>query len=161
MMTSAYSPVFNEGFDFVCALFDMQGRMIAQAEYNPSMLGAAHHTVHWLLEEVGAETFQDGDVWIHNDPYRGGCHLPEHMLIRGIFHRNKLSGFAATIGHVAEIGGKAVGGLAGDATEGYEPGVTLPQGFMADFLATHRYHKAVISLARPERFELPAPRFVV
>ena len=126
MMTSAYSPVFNEGFDFVCALFDMQGRMIAQAEYNPSMLGAAHHTVHWLLEEVGAETFQDGDVWIHNDPYRGGCHLPEHMLIRGIFHRNKLSGFAATIGHVAEIGGKAVGGLAGDATEVYQEGLRLP-----------------------------------
>jgi N-methylhydantoinase B/oxoprolinase/acetone carboxylase alpha subunit len=41
MMKTAYSPVFNEGFDFVCALFDREGRMIAQAEYNPSMLGAA------------------------------------------------------------------------------------------------------------------------
>lgn len=126
MMTSAYSPVFNEGFDFVCALFDPRGRMIAQAEYNPSMLGAAHHTVHWLLEEVGAEAFRPGDVWIHNDPYRGGCHLPEHMLIRGIFHDEKLFGFAATIGHIAEIGGKAVGGLAGDATEIYQEGLRLP-----------------------------------
>ncbi len=126
MMTSAYSPVFNEGFDFVCALFDPQGRMIAQAEYNPSMLGAAHHTVHWLLEEIGPQSFRPGDVWIHNDPYRGGCHLPEHMLIRGIFHGDRLFGFAATIGHIAEIGGKAVGGLAGDATEIYQEGLRLP-----------------------------------
>ena len=95
MMKTAYSPVFNEGFDFVCALFDRKGRMIAQAEYNPSMLGAAHYTVHWVLEEVGADTFRPGDVWVHNDPYRGGCHLPEHMLIRGIFHEGELFGFAA------------------------------------------------------------------
>ena len=126
MMKTAYSPVFNEGFDFVCALFDPQGRMIAQAEYNPSMLGAAHYTVHWVLEEVGAENFRPGDVWIHNDPYRGGCHLPEHMLIKGIFHEGKLFGFAATIGHIAEIGGKAVGALAGDATDIYQEGLRLP-----------------------------------
>jgi N-methylhydantoinase B len=126
MMTSAYSPVFNEGFDFVCALFDPHGRMIAQAEYNPSMLGAAHHSVHWVLEEVGAKAFQPGDVWIHNDPYRGGCHLPEHMLIRAMFNRDRLVGFAATIGHIAEIGGKAVGALAGDATEIYQEGLRVP-----------------------------------
>ena len=126
MMKTAYSPVFNEGFDFVCALFDRQGRMIAQAEYNPSMLGAAHFTVHWVLEEVGADAFSPGDVWVHNDPYRGGCHLPEHMLIKGIFHEGQLFGFAATIGHIAEIGGMAVGALAGDATDIYQEGLRLP-----------------------------------
>jgi N-methylhydantoinase B len=126
MMNTAYSPVFNEGFDFVCALFDRDGRMIAQAEYNPSMLGSANFAVKWLIEELGVKAFRPGDVWIHNDPYRGGCHLPEHMLLRGIFHDGKLFGFAATIGHVAEIGGKAVGGLAGDATEIYQEGLRLP-----------------------------------
>ena len=126
MMKTAYSPVFNEGFDFVCALFDRQGRMIAQAEYNPSMLGAAHFTVQWVLDEVGADAFSPGDVWVHNDPYRGGCHLPEHMLIKGIFHDGRLFGFAATIGHIAEIGGMAVGALAGDATEIYQEGLRLP-----------------------------------
>lgn len=125
-MRTALSPVFNEGFDFVCALFDPDGRMIAQAEYNPSMLGAAHFAVRWVLEEIGAEAFSDGDVWIHNDPYRGGCHLPEHMVLEGIFHDGRLFGFAATIGHVAEIGGRAVGGLAGDATDIYQEGLRLP-----------------------------------
>src|SRR5438876_4425010 len=126
MMRTAHSPVFSEGFDFVCALFDRDARMIGQAEYNPSMLGAANFAVRWLLEEVGPEEFQPGDVWIHNDPYRGGCHLPEHMLLRGIFHDGELFGFAATIGHVAEIGGRAVGALAGDATEIYQEGLRLP-----------------------------------
>lgn len=126
MMKTAYSPVFNEGFDFVCALFDGSGRMVAQAEYNPSMLGAANFAVRWVIEEIGADTFRPGDVWIHNDPYRGGCHLPEHMLLKGIFHDNELFGFAATIGHIAEIGGMAAGALAGDATEIYQEGLRLP-----------------------------------
>jgi N-methylhydantoinase B len=126
MMKTAYSPVFNEGFDFVCSLFDREGRMIAQAEYNPSMLGAAIYTVEWMLNEIGVERFRPGDVWVHNDPYRGGCHLPEHMLLKAIFHNNELFGFAATIGHIAEIGGKAVGALAGDATEIYQEGLRLP-----------------------------------
>jgi N-methylhydantoinase B len=126
MMRTAHSPVFNEGFDFVCALFDRDARMIGQAEYNPSMLGAANFAVRWLLEEIGAEQFRPGDVWVHNDPYRGGCHLPEHLLLRGIFHDGELFGFAATIGHVAEIGGMAAGALAGDATEIYQEGLRLP-----------------------------------
>ncbi|MBS1880456.1 MAG: hydantoinase B/oxoprolinase family protein [Actinobacteria bacterium] len=126
MMRTAYSPVFNEGFDFICALFDREGEMIAQAEYNPSMLGAANFSVGWMVEELGAEAFAPGDVWIHNDPYRGGCHLPEHLLLKGIFHEGELFGFAATIGHVAEIGGKAVGALAGDVTEVYQEGLRLP-----------------------------------
>ncbi|MFT5350135.1 MAG: N-methylhydantoinase B [Planctomycetota bacterium] len=126
MMKTAYSPVFNEGFDFVCALFNREGRMISQAEYNPSMLGAAHYTVDWVLQELGVEAFKPGDVWIHNDPYRGGCHLPEHMLIKGVFSHGELFGFAANIGHLAEIGGKAVGGLPGDATDIYQEGLQLP-----------------------------------
>jgi N-methylhydantoinase B/oxoprolinase/acetone carboxylase alpha subunit len=125
-MRTAYSPVFNEGFDFICALFDRQGRMIAQAEYNPSMLGAANFAVRWVLEEIGAESFAPGDVWAHNDPYRGGCHLPEHMVLRGIFVDGELVAFAAAIGHIAEIGGRAVGGLAGDATDIYQEGLRLP-----------------------------------
>jgi len=125
-MRTAYSPVFNEGFDFVCALFDPGGRMMAQAEYNPSMLGAAHFAVRWVLEEIGADAFAPGDVWIHNDPYRGGCHLPEHMVLKGVFHGGELVGFAAAIGHVAEIGGRAVGGLPGDATDIYQEGLRLP-----------------------------------
>jgi N-methylhydantoinase B/oxoprolinase/acetone carboxylase alpha subunit len=126
MMKTAYSPVFNEGFDFVCALFDREGRMIAQAEYNPSMLGAAIYTVDWTLNEIGVERVRPGDVWVHNDPYRGGCHLPEHMLLKAIFQNDELFGFAATIGHIAEIGGKVVGALAGDATEIYQEGLRLP-----------------------------------
>jgi len=126
MMRTAYSPVFNEGFDFVCALFDREGRMVAQAEYNPSMLGAANFAVRWALEELGADAFEPGDAWVHNDPYRGGCHLPEHMLLRGLFHEDELFGFAATIGHIAEIGGMAPGALAGDATEIYQEGLRLP-----------------------------------
>lgn len=126
MMKTAYSPVFNEGFDFVCALFDRSGQMIAQAEYNPSMLGSANFAVAWVLEEIGPGAFRPGDVWIHNDPYRGGCHLPEHMLVEGVFVEGELFGFVVAIGHIAEIGGMAPGALAGNAREIYQEGLRLP-----------------------------------
>ena len=62
-----------------------------------------------LLFPLGLDSFEEGDVVIHNDPYRGGCHMPEHMVLKPIFYDGELFGFAANIGHVAEIGGMAPG----------------------------------------------------
>src|SRR5439155_23153499 len=77
MRNTSYSPLFNEGLDFSCALFDEKGEMIAQAEFCPAQLGAILYVVEWTINEIGAENFAPGDVIFHNDPFRGGCHLPE------------------------------------------------------------------------------------
>ena len=126
MMRSSYSPIFSESRDFSCALFDRSGEMIAQGPFSPAHLGAIVETVRCVLEELGVGAFEPGDVVLHNDPYRGGCHMPEHMLLGPVFHGGELVAFAATIGHLAEIGATAVGSFASDATEVFQEGLRLP-----------------------------------
>ena len=126
MMRSAYSPIFSESRDFSCALFDRAGRMLAQGPFCPAQLGAISETVRCVLAELGFDALAPGDVVVHNDPYRGGCHLPEHMLLGPIYVGEALVGYAATIGHLAEIGAATVGSFVSDATEVYQEGLRLP-----------------------------------
>jgi N-methylhydantoinase B/oxoprolinase/acetone carboxylase alpha subunit len=126
MLKTSYSTIFNEGLDFTTVLLNKQGDLVAEKNYTPSMMGAIPHTVKWAVEEKGIDHFYPGDVLVHNDCYRGGCHLPEHMMMRPIFVDDRLFGFAGNIGHVAEIGGKAPGSFAADATDVYQEGLRLP-----------------------------------
>ena len=126
MMKTSYSTIFNEGLDFSCVIFNRNGDMIAQAEFCPAQLGAILFTIKWAIEEYGLENFEPDDVVIHNDPYRGGCHMPEHAVIKPVYHDGDLFGFVANIGHVAEIGGMAPGSFAATATEVYQEGLRLP-----------------------------------
>ena len=126
MIRTAFSPIFNEGLDFSCVLFDRRGNMIGQAEFCPAQIAASLFIVRWTIEELGVESFEPGDVVLHNDPYRGGAHIPEHSVMRAVFHEGELFGFVANVGHLAEIGGKAVGSFAADATEVFQEGLRIP-----------------------------------
>lgn len=126
MMRTAYSPMFNESLDFSCVLFDKHGRMIAQAEFCPSQIGTIKFTVEWMIDELGADVYQPGDVIIMNDPYRGSGHIPEHTLLKAVFHEGEIVAFVANCAHLAEPGAKAPGGLAGDATDIFQEGLRLP-----------------------------------
>ena len=126
MMTTAYSPIFNESLDFSCVIFDPQGNMMAQAEFCPSQIGTIKFTVDWTIEELGLDAFEEGDVLLHNDPYRGSGHVPEHMLLKGVFWEGELVAFVANVAHMSEVGAKTPGGLSGDATEIYQEGLLLP-----------------------------------
>ena len=90
------------------------------------MLGQALFSGRWVIDDIGADAFEPGDVVVHNDPYRGGSHMPEHLLVAPFFHDGELRGFVATIGHVAEIGGMAPGSFSSNATEIYQEGLRLP-----------------------------------
>ena len=126
MMRAAYSPIFSESRDFSCALFDRRGRLVAQGRFNPAHLGAIGETVRCVVDELGLESFDPGDVLVHNDPFRGGCHMPEHLVLAPVFHEGELAFLAATIGHMAEIGAVTVGSFASTATEVYQEGLRLP-----------------------------------
>ena len=126
MMTTAYSPIFNESLDFSCVIFDPQGNMLAQAEFCPSQIGTIKFTVEWTIEELGLDGFDEGDVVLHNDPYRGSGHVPEHMLLKPVFWEGELVAFVANVAHMSEVGAKTPGGLSGDATEIYQEGLLLP-----------------------------------
>ncbi|MCE2396949.1 hydantoinase B/oxoprolinase family protein [Candidatus Poribacteria bacterium] len=118
MMKTSYSSIFNEGLDFSCVIFDRDGEMVGYAEFCPAQIGAILYTMQWTIAEIGIEN--------HNDPYRGGCHMPEHTVIQAVYHDGELYGFIGNIAHVTEIGGKAVGGFAADAKEVYQEGLRLP-----------------------------------
>ena len=120
MMRTSYSPIFNEGLDFSCMMFNLRGDLIGQAEFCPTMLGSCQYAMKWMLDEVGLDAFGPGDVFIHNDPYRGQCHMPEHLVVKAVFHEGRPWGFVGNIAHVGEIGGMAPGSFAADATEVYQ-----------------------------------------
>src|SRR5215211_2497896 len=126
MMKTSYSPIFNESLDFSCVIFDPEGQMLAQAEFCPSQIGTIKFTVTWTLDELGVDVFEPGDVLLHNDPYRGSGHVPEHMMLKPVFHDCRLFGFVANVAHMSEPGAKTPGGLSGDATEVFQEGLLLP-----------------------------------
>jgi len=124
LVRTGYSPNIKERRDCSAALFDPRGRMIAQAESIPVHLGAMPFSVAAALEHF--EELKPGDTVILNDPFAGGAHLPDITFITPIFHRARLVGIAANRAHHADIGGKAPGSLAGDATEIYQEGLRIP-----------------------------------
>lgn len=126
MMKTSYSSIFNEGLDFSCVVFDAKGRALATGEFCPAQIGAVLFTVDWTIQELGLDAFEEGDVIVHNDPYRGGCHLPEHMLLAPVFFDGRVVAFVANLAHLTEIGGKAPGGFAADATDIFQEGLRLP-----------------------------------
>ncbi len=126
MMRTAYSPIFSEGLDFSTLILDRDGNLVATAGLNPAMLGASLYAATWIISEVGPENFDEGDVWIHNDPYRGGSHMPEHMMVAPIWIDGRIAAYVGNIAHMAEIGGMAPGSFAATATDIYQEGLRLP-----------------------------------
>ncbi len=126
MMRASYSPIFSESLDFSCVLFGRDANMLAQTEFSPAQVGAIRFVVKWLIAEIGEDNLKPGDVVVHNDPYRGGAHMPEHVVIKPVYYQDELFGYVANIAHMVEIGGMAVGGFAATATEAYQEGLRLP-----------------------------------
>ena len=126
LMKTSYSTIFNEGLDFTCALADTNGDMIAVAEFCPAMIGGMPLLIKTCAEEFPIDTLDEGDVLIHNDPYRGGLHVPEHTLFKPFFHNGQPLGYLVCIGHIAEVGGMVPGGFAGEATEIFHEGLRVP-----------------------------------
>ena len=84
MMKTAYSPIFSESKDFSCVVCNTRGEIIAQGEFCPAQLGAITFAAKWTIMELGLDSFKPGDIVLHNDPYRGGVHIPEHLMIKPI-----------------------------------------------------------------------------
>ena len=90
------------------------------------MIGGMPLLIKTCAQEIPNETLEEGDVIVHNDPYRGGLHCPEHTFFKPIFVDGELMGFAVCIGHVSEIGGLVPGGFCGEATEIFHEGLRVP-----------------------------------
>ena len=127
---TAYSPNIKERMDASCALFDVEGRIICQAEHIPVHLGSMPVAVEAAMRDFPG-TLRDGDQIILNDPYRGGTHLPDVTMIRPVFVRQTVIGFAVNRAHHADIGGTVVGSMPATAMRLEDEGLVLePQKMM-------------------------------
>src|SRR3954471_17450793 len=103
LVRSAISPNIRERRDASCALFDADGRMVAQAAHIPVHLGAMPESV----AAVRARNPQPGDLFLLNDPAHGGSHLPDLTLVEvigGPDNTSDIIGYAAVRAHHADVG---------------------------------------------------------
>ena len=125
LRNSAYSPNIKERMDFSCTIFDQKKRLAAQAEHIPVHLGSMQLAVQNGLEKFKGK-LAEGDMIIFNDPYISGTHLPDITLICPIFYGSKIIAYSTNKAHHSDVGGKAPGSMAGDATEIYQEGIIIP-----------------------------------
>jgi N-methylhydantoinase B len=120
---TAYSPLLKVAGDYSCGIFDIDGNMVAQGPDLPIHLGSMPDAVRAVVR-----AFADvvpGDVFIHNDPYDGGSHLPDVNVVAPAFHEGRLLGFGCVRAHWPDIG-SATPGSYGAVTEIYGEGLRLP-----------------------------------
>ena len=128
LIRGAYSPNIKERQDCSTALFDASGRMVAQAEHIPVHLGAMPDAVDIVLEKDP----KPGDVFIVNDPFAGGTHLPDITLVSTIAPNDEVIGYAVSRAHHADVGGSSPGSMPPGAQEIYEEGLRLPAVRLVD-----------------------------
>ena len=122
LIRSALSPNIRERRDASAALFDAAGRMIAQAAHIPVHLGAMPEAV----AAVRARDPRPGDVFLLNDPYHGGSHLPDLTLVEAVALDGQVGGYVAVRAHHADVGGMSPGSMPQGATELVQEGLVIP-----------------------------------
>jgi N-methylhydantoinase B len=122
LVRGAYSPNITERRDCSTALFDSAGRMLAQAEHIPVHLGAMPEAVDAVLTCDP----RPGDVFLLNDPFRGGTHLPDVTLVSPITYEGNIVAYAVSRAHHADIGGATPGSMPAGAREIHAEGVRIP-----------------------------------
>src|SRR5205814_1981892 len=122
--SSAYSIIFSEGEDFTCAITDRDARLCYQAEGLALQAASFPDAVRIVLEDY--DSFAPGDIFFHNDPYRGGTHQADGAFVLPVFWEDELLFFAGNRGHWADIGGMAAGGWAGSAQHVVQEALFVP-----------------------------------
>jgi len=126
LLRSSVSIILKEGEDCSCGLFDLAGETIAQACANPLHLGIMSPAVLSILRSFPVESMKDGDVYILNDPYLGGTHLPDVIVAVPIMAKGKPVAISTALAHQEDMGGKSPGSMASDSVEICQEGLIIP-----------------------------------
>lgn len=126
LIKSAHSMLIAEGRDATAALFDDQGRTLAQASSIPVHLGVMVGLGRIIAQRYPAGSASEGDVYITNDPYAGGTHMPDIAVCVPIFHEKILVGYALTMAHHRDIGGLLPGSVSLKARDLHAEGLRIP-----------------------------------
>lgn len=125
VIRASFSSIIYEGHDFSCALLGRDGRLVAQS--------LADHPIHSLAIPYSAreitslfrDDINDGDVFLHNDPYTGGTHLNDVLMLLPVFADGELAMFAAVRCHWGDVGGMTAGSLSGQVSDIIQEGIRI------------------------------------
>lgn len=122
---TAFSPILWDGQDFSCALFDARARLLTLATNVPLHIVPIVEEVKNLVEKFGTD-IREGDLFLQNDPYCGGTHLPDVNLIVPVFLDGILRFFSCARAHWGDIGGMTGGSISGSVTSIHQEGLRFP-----------------------------------
>ncbi|HEX2271325.1 MAG TPA: hydantoinase B/oxoprolinase family protein, partial [Pyrinomonadaceae bacterium] len=125
VMRTARSPIVRDILDYSATLCDREGRILTQAKTVALHLGAVPDAMEVITSRF-AHTAKPGDVFILNDPYQGGMHLPDIFMFKPIFFQGRIEGYSVVIFHHCDVGGRVPGSNAADSTEIYQEGIRIP-----------------------------------
>lgn len=124
LMRTAFNPIVRESGDLSAGLFDLKGRMIAQAVTGtPGHVNTMAESVRYFLEKYRPEDMHPEDVYLTNDPWKAAGHLNDFMLVRPCFHNEVLVGYTSCTSHLADLGGL---GFGPDGTDVLDEGLFVP-----------------------------------
>ena len=158
---TAYSVNIKERLDFSCALFDAEGNLIANAPHMPVHLGSMGESIKTVIRK-NAGKMQPGDVYVLNDPYNGGTHLPDVTVITPVFGegrgargegREEILFYVASRGHHADIGGITPGSMPPFSKNVEEEGVLLDNVKLVEGgrMLEAEFRKLLLSARHPAR----------
>ncbi|NUN60884.1 MAG: hydantoinase B/oxoprolinase family protein, partial [Burkholderiaceae bacterium] len=140
LQNTAYSVNIKERLDFSCALFDAEGHLIANAPHMPVHLGSMGESIQTVIRQAeadlqsGAGTMRPGDVYVLNDPYHGGTHLPDITVITPVYvdGADRPTFYVGSRGHHADVGGTTPGSMPPFSTRIEEEGVQIQNFKLVD-----------------------------
>src|SRR2546421_1623930 len=121
---TTYSAVLKDNMDYSTAFADGDGRLAAQGLTLPGHLGSVPTAMEAIMRHYGQD-MAPGDVFIMNDPFDGGMHLPDIFVFKPLFHEGERIAFACTVCHHTDVGGRVAGSNASDSTEIYAEGLRI------------------------------------
>src|SRR5690242_15500090 len=122
---TTYSGVLKDNMDYSTGFADADGRLVAQGLTLPGHLGSVPTAMAAIMRHY-ADDMADGDVFIMNDPFDGGMHLPDIFVFKPLYIDGVRLAFACTVCHHTDVGGRVAGSNASDSTEIYAEGLRIP-----------------------------------
>ncbi|MFT4962469.1 MAG: N-methylhydantoinase B [Paracoccaceae bacterium] len=124
LMHTAFSPIVRESGDISAGVFDVQGRMLAQAVTGtPGHINTMAESVKYFTEYFPPDTMCPGDTYLTNDPWLGSGHLNDFVLVQPSFLDNKLVGMVSCTSHLVDLGGL---GMGPDGSDVFDEGLLIP-----------------------------------
>ncbi len=153
MIRTSMSQILNSSRDFSTAILDAKGQLVAQGEGIPVHISALPPSVEAVCEYFG-DDINEGDLFILNDPYFGGSHLPDITTIYPVFRDGTLLFFAVNRAHHSDIGGGTHGGYNPSASELYHEGLRIPpvRLYEAGRPREDLLHMLAVNVRHPENF---------